>query len=172
MRGEVFIDLKRDAVGVDVLSEIHPRGTTCFLAISHLPKEHNVRSDFGIRVLLERGLRQPDRADEISLLDKVLPQAGVGLVQRSFRRDECDQSTWPNVLDGFSEEVVVNQKVAVVELRVVQFVITEWDVRDRKIEGFVRQDGALVALCANVRVRIKSLCNCGSHRIDFNAAEA
>ena len=134
MRGEVFVDLKRDAVGVDVLSEIQPRGTTCFLAISQLPKEHDVRGDFGIRVLLECGVRQPDCADEINLLSQILAQAGVDLVQRSFGRDERNQSSWPNMLDGLGEEVVVNEKVAVVELRVVQFVIAERDIRDREIE--------------------------------------
>ena len=78
--------------------------------------------------LLERGVRQPDRADEIDLVREVLAQAGVDLVERAFRRDEGQQSTGPNFLDGFREEVVVNEKIALVELRVVQFVVAERDV--------------------------------------------
>ena len=66
--------------------------------------------DFGVRVLLERGVRQPDRAEEVGLVVEVVAQAGVDLIERAFRRDEDHQSARPHLLDALREEVIVNRE--------------------------------------------------------------
>ena len=126
--GEVFVDLKLDAVTIDVLSEIQPCRSARLFAIVQLPQEDDVGRNFGVRVSFERGVRQPDCAEKIDLVREVSAQAGVDLIERALRGDEGQQPAGSNFLDALREEVVVNEKIALVELRIVQLVVAERDV--------------------------------------------
>ena len=60
----------------------------------------------------------------------------------------------------FGEEVIVNEEVAFVELRIAHLVVAERDVGDGEIERAFHQPRRLESLRANVCVRDKDGAQC------------
>ena len=148
-----------------------PRRSAGFLARCPFAQEDNVRRHLRVGVLLERGVRQPHGADQVAGFAYRVAQMRVLLVERAARRDERDQSAGPHPLGRRDKEIIVDVKLARVELRVERRVVAERHVRDGEVEAVGRQRRFLERLRPDVRVRIKELGEPGGQRVDLNPGE-
>ncbi len=154
-----------------MLGKLRPRGAARLLALRQPTQEKDVGRDFRIGVLLKGGVRQSNRAEKVRLVVETIAQAGVHLVQSAFRCNEDDQSAGPHLLHAFREEVIVDEEIEIVELRVVQLVVAERDIGDGEVEGAFDEPCRFEALSANVGIRVKMPCDACGERVEFYAGE-
>ena len=95
---------------------------------------------FRSRVLLERGLRQPDRAQQIRPPGHVLPGLVVSLVHGALAGDEHQQAAGAHLVQRLGEEIVVQKEAVFLVGGIVQNLGgRERRIADGQIEKVVRQ---------------------------------
>ncbi len=168
---EVFVDVDRLALGVDVLRCLLPRRTRRGFAGIQLAQHHDVGGDLGVRVALEGIVGESDCANEVGPLRQVFAQRRVLLVERAFGCDEQKQPARPHLLQRGGEEVIVDGKFENVEPRVKRLIVPKRNVGNCHVVEPVGQSGFLEWLVANVRIWIKRLRDAGGQQVNLDAGD-
>ena len=133
---------------VFIRAELYPIQLYIHNAVTLLQNK-NVRHDLCSGIALEGVIRQTDSADEISSLGNILADSGVFLVHRAFACDQCHHAARTELVQGFGEEVVVNEELVLVVTLVRNLEIPEGYIPHNGIKEAVGEVGFLKALCGD-----------------------
>ena len=137
--GVIFVDRDRAVGAVDGLKPA-PGMARRLRAGRALAKEQNVGRDFRSRIALERGVRQPYRAQQIGMFGQMPADGIVLLVHRVAAGNERHDAAGPQLLKRFGEEVIVNgARELGLHRGVMHSVIAERNVSDDGIEVIIRE---------------------------------
>ena len=112
-----------------------------------LLQDENVRYDLCSSVALKGVVRQTDSTKQIGSLSNILSDSGVFLIHRSLAGDERHYAARTELVQGFGEEVVVDEKLVLVVTLVRNLEIPEGDIPHNGIKEAVGEVGFLKALC-------------------------
>ena len=102
-----------------------------------LLQEQNITGDFRTGVAFERIVGQSDGTDQIRPLCKVFPDSGVFFVHCAFGGDECHDAAGSDLIQGLSEEIIVDQPMMLVIPLVQHLEITKGNIADSHIKEAV-----------------------------------
>ena len=136
----------------------------CFSGIertgSTLLQDQNIGDNFRPCIALERGVRQPDRAEKVGLTGNVVSDGHILAVHGVAGRDEHHDAARSDFLKGLGEEIVMDRRRDFLrECPVYNGVVAEGDVSDCHVHVVVRDDRFLKALDAHVVLRVQVLGN-------------
>ena len=114
-----------------------------------LLQDENVRYDLCSSVALKGVVRQTDSTKQIGSLSNILSDSGVFLIHRSLAGDERHYAARTELVQGFGEEVVVDEKLVLVVTLVRNLEIPEGDIPHNGIKEAVGEVGFLKALCGD-----------------------
>ena len=100
-------------------------------------QEQNITGDFRTGIAFERIVGQTDGTDQVSPLCKVLPHSGVFFVHGAFGGDECHDAAGSDLIQGLSEEIIVDQPMVFVIPLVQHFEIAKGNITDSHIKETV-----------------------------------
>ena len=103
----------------------------CFFSFT---EKQNIRYDFGICRFLERRIRKSYCADKFRSVRDVLSDGRIEFIQSPFARDDRHKSVRLYLVDAFGDEIVVNQEMMLVVIRIEYAVTAEWYVRYHKVK--------------------------------------
>ena len=133
---------------VFIRAELYPIRLYIHNAVTLLQNK-NVRNDLRSGVTLEGIIRQTDSADEVSSLGNILTDGGVFLIHRSLAGGESHYAARTELVQGFGEEVVVNEELVFIVTLVRNLEIPEGYIPHNGIKEAVGEVGFLKALCGN-----------------------
>ena len=113
----------------------------CIDRIFSFTEKQNIRYDFGICRFLERRIRKSYRADKLRSVRDVLSDGRIEFIQSPFARDDRHKSVRLYLVDAFGDEIVVNQEMVFVIIRIEYAVTAERYVRYHKVKGIVLKTG-------------------------------
>ena len=133
---------------VFIRAELHPIRLYIHNAITLLQNK-NVRNDLRSGVTLKGVVRQTDSTKQVGSLSNILSDSGVLLVHRSLAGDESHYAARTELVQGFGEEVVVDEELVLVVTLVRNLEIPEGYIPHNGIKEAVGEVGFLKALCGN-----------------------
>ena len=133
---------------VFICAELYPIRLYIHNAVTLLQNK-NVRNDFRPGISLKGVVRQTDSAKQVSSLSNILSDSGVFLIHRSLAGDESHYAARTELVQGFGEEVVVDEELVLVVTLVRDFEIPEGYIPHNGIKEAVGEVGFLKALCGD-----------------------
>ena len=114
-----------------------------------LLQNKNVRNDLRSGVTLKGVIRQTDSTKQVSSLSNILSDSGVFLIHRTLARNERHYAARTELVQGFGEEVVVNEELMLVVSFIRYLKISKRHISDNAIKEAVGEVGFLKALCGD-----------------------
>ena len=133
---------------VFICAELYPIRLYIHNAVTLLQNK-NVRNDLRSGVTLKGVVRQTDSTKQVSSLSNILSDSGVFLIHRSLAGEERHYAARTELVQGFGEEVVVNEELVLVVTLVRNLEIPEGYIPHNGIKEAVREICFLKALCGN-----------------------
>ena len=133
---------------VFIRAELYPIRLYIHNAVTLLQNK-NVRNDFRPGISLKGVVRQTDSTKQVSSLSNILADSGVFLVHCAFARNERHYAARTELVQGFGEEVVVNEELVLVVSLVRNLEIPEGYIPHNGIKEAVREICFLKALCGD-----------------------
>ena len=99
-------------------------------------EEHDIRRDIRQGVLAEGVFRQADSSQKIGVLRDMFPHRGIGGVHEVAADHERGYAAFPQQVDGFSKEVVVDGELPQFgKIRIVQRLVAEGRIPDYGVDA-------------------------------------
>ena len=133
---------------VFIRAELYPIRLYIHNAVTLLQNK-NVRNDFRPGISLKGVVRQTDSTKQVSSLSNILADSGVFLIHRTLAGDESHYAARTELIQGFGEEVVVNEELVLVVTLVRNLEIPEGYIPHNGIKEAVGEVGFLKALCGD-----------------------
>ena len=140
----------------------------CFFTF---PKKQNIRYDFGICRFLERRIRKSYCADKLRSVRDVLSDGRIEFIQSPFARDDRHKSVRLYLVDAFGDEIVVNQEMVFVVIRIEYAVTAERHVRYHKVKGIVLKTGFFKPLDLYSCLRIQFGSDSARYAVKFHTVQ-
>ena len=133
---------------VFICAELYPIRLYIHNAVTLLQNK-NVRNDFRPGISLKGVVRQTDSTKQVGSLSNILSDSGVFLIHRALAGDERHYAARTELVQGFGEEVVVNEELVLVVSLVRNLEIPEGYIPHNGIKEAVREICFLKALCGD-----------------------
>ena len=128
------VTVHSDAIGVSI--QMHPVRFNVRHPVPLL-QEQNITGDFRTGIAFECIVGQSDGTDQISPLCKVLPHGGIFFVHGAFGGDECHDAAGSDLIQGLSEEIIMDQPMVLVIPLVQHLEVTKGNISDCHIKEAV-----------------------------------
>ena len=143
----------------------------CIDRIFSFPKKQNIRYDFGICRFLERRIRKSYCADKLRSVRDVLSDGRIEFIQSPFACDNRHKSVRFYLVDAFGDEIVVNQEMMLVVIRIEYAVTAERHVRYHKVKGIVLKTGFFKTLDLYFCLRIQFCSDSARNTVEFHTVQ-
>ena len=137
-----------------------------------LLKEQYIRDRFGVCRLLERIVRQANRAEKFRTLRHVLSCHGVEFVHCTFARHHRHDAVRLHPVDALGDKVIVDHEFLTRILAVIHAIPAERNVPDHYIEIVLRKARFLEALDLYFCLRVQFCRDFSRHLVQFHAVQS